>query len=194
MTDKLKSETSVPAVLSYPSGSLGEEVEQVAKAFGVEVKTLAPVAHKKAASMQLTFRKVHPEAITPDYATPGSAGLDLCARIPFEVFLQPGVHMTVSTGIAIELPDGFEAQIRPRSGLARKHGITVLNAPGTIDSDYRGEIGVILINLGDQAFPIKPNDRIAQMVIAPYVRVDMKQAGTLGDTERGEGGFGSTGS
>lgn len=143
--------------------------------------------------MKINFRKLHPDAIVPQYATQGAAGLDLHARIPHEIYLQPGVRYTCPTGIAIELPDGFEAQIRPRSGLARKHGVTVLNAPGTIDSDYVGEIGVILINLGDEAFTIQPNDRIAQMVIAPFVRVELAQAGTLRETGRGEGGFGSTG-
>jgi dUTP pyrophosphatase len=143
--------------------------------------------------MKLNFRKLHPEAIIPAYATPGSAGLDLCARIPFEIYLQPGVRVTIPTGIAVELPEGFEAQIRPRSGLAHKYGVTVLNSPGTIDSDYRGEVGVIMINQGDEAFKITPNDRIAQMVIAPFVRVELVQSGALVDTERGAGGFGSTG-
>lgn len=143
--------------------------------------------------MKLKFRKIHPDAIVPEYATEGAAGLDLCARIPHEIFLHPGVRFTCPTGIAIELPEGFEAQVRPRSGLAKKHGVTVLNAPGTIDFDFRGEIGVILINLGDEAFTIKPGDRIAQMVIAPFIRVELEQSGQLSDTERGDGGFGSTG-
>lgn len=143
--------------------------------------------------MKLKFRKIHPDAIVPEYATEGASGLDLCARIPHEIFLHPGVRFTCPTGIAIELPEGFEAQIRPRSGLAKKHGVTVLNAPGTIDFDFRGEIGVILINLGDEAFTIKPGDRIAQMVIAPFIRVELEQSGQLSDTERGDGGFGSTG-
>lgn len=143
--------------------------------------------------MKLKFRKIHPDAIVPEYATEGAAGLDLCARISHEIFLHPGVRFTCPTGIAIELPEGFEAQIRPRSGLAKKHGVTVLNAPGTIDFDFRGEIGVILINLGDEAFTIKPGDRIAQMVIAPFIRVELEQSGQLSDTERGDGGFGSTG-
>ena len=143
--------------------------------------------------MKLNIRKIHPEAIIPSYATPGSAGLDLHARIPFEIYLQPGVRATIPTGIAVELPEGFEAQVRPRSGIAHKHGVTVLNAPGTIDSDYTGEIGVILINHGDEAFKISAGDRIAQMVIAPFVRVNLQQADTIKTTERGDGGFGSTG-
>jgi dUTP pyrophosphatase len=143
--------------------------------------------------MKLNIRKIHPEANIPEYATPGSAGLDLCARIPHDIHLQPGVRFTCPTGLAIELPEGYEARIQPRSGLARKHGVTVLNAPGCVDSDFRGEICVILINHGDEAFTIKPNDRIAQMIIAPFVRVELVQAECLSDTERGEGGFGSTG-
>lgn len=143
--------------------------------------------------MKLNIRKIHPEAIIPTYATKGAAGLDLSARIPFEIYLQPGVRATIPTGIAIELPEGFEAQVRPRSGLAHKHGVTVLNAPGTIDSDFVGEIGVILINHGDEAFKITAGDRIAQLVIAPVIQAELVQAEALKDTERGDGGFGSTG-
>lgn len=143
--------------------------------------------------MKLKFRKLHPEAKAPEYSTPGSAGLDLRAVLPHTIYLQPGVRFTCPTGIAIELPDGFEAQIRPRSGLAMKHGVTVLNSPGTVDADFRGEIKVILINHGEQAFEINSGDRIAQMVIAPVMKAELEQAGTLADTERGEGGFGSTG-
>jgi dUTP pyrophosphatase len=141
----------------------------------------------------IKFRKLDPAAIEPTYGTPGAAGLDLSARLPHDIYLQPGVRFTCPTGIAIELPDGYEAQVRPRSGLARKQGVTVLNTPGTIDPDYRGEICVILINHGDEAVKICPGDRIAQLVIAPFVRVTLVQAGDLSETERGEGGFGSTG-
>lgn len=144
--------------------------------------------------MKLNIRKIHPEAIIPQYATPGASGLDLHARIPHEIYLQPGVRFTVPTGIAIELPEGFEGQVRPRSGMAKKHGVTVLNAPGTVDRDFRGEICVILINHGDEAHKIEPNDRIAQLVIAPVVRAELEQVGVLKETERGDGGFGSTGS
>lgn len=143
--------------------------------------------------MKLNIRKIHPEAIIPKYATPGAAGLDLHARIPSMIYLQPGVRYTCPTGIAIGLPDGFEAQIRPRSGMAKKHGVTVLNSPGTIDSDFTGEICVILINHGDEAVKIEPNDRIAQMVIAPFIRVELDQVGVLKETERAGDGFGSTG-
>lgn len=129
----------------------------------------------------------------PEYATPGSAGLDLHACIDHDIYLQPGVRFTCPTGIAIQLPEGFEAQVRPRSGLAKKNGVTVLNSPGTVDSDYTGEVGVILINLGDVAHKISNGDRIAQLVIAPFVRAELVQTDELFETERGEGGFGSTG-
>ncbi len=130
----------------------------------------------------------------PAYATAGSAGMDLHAAVPEEapVILAPGARTLVPTGIAIALPQGFEAQVRPRSGLALKHGITCLNAPGTIDADYRGEIGVILVNLGDAPFRIVRGMRIAQLVVAPVVRVAWREVSALDDTARGEGGFGST--
>ena len=129
----------------------------------------------------------------PQYQTPGAAGLDLHARISHDIYLQPGVRFTCPTGIALELPDGFEARIQPRSGLAAKHGIGVLNSPGCIDPDYRNEIFILLINHGDQAFKIEPGMRVAQMVIAPFVRVDLVRAEELSETERGLGGLGSTG-
>lgn len=127
----------------------------------------------------------------PGYATPGSAGIDLRAAI--NTILQPGERRLIGTGIAIAIPDGYEAQVRPRSGLALKHGITVLNAPGTIDADYRGEIGVILHNAGDQPFGVKRGDRIAQLVFAPVVQAAFSVVADLDDTARGAGGFGSTG-
>lgn len=143
--------------------------------------------------MYLKFRKTHPDAIEPKYATAGASGLDLHARIPHEIYLQPRVRFTCPTGIAIELPEGFEAQIRPRSGLAIKQGLGVINSPGTIDPDYRGEICVLLINQGDEPIKIDPGTRIAQMVIAPFTRVTLTRTEELTDTDRGEGGFGSTG-
>ena len=143
--------------------------------------------------MQVKVLKIHPEATVPQYATAGASGLDLHARIQHEIYLQPGVRYSCPTGIGIELPEGFEAQVRPRSGLARKSGVTVLNAPGTVDADYRGEILAILINHSDTAFKIEPNQRIAQLVIAPVIRAELVQAEELSDTERGEGGFGHTG-
>lgn len=129
----------------------------------------------------------------PTYATGGSAGLDLVAAIADPVELAPGARTLVPTGMALALPAGCEAQIRPRSGLALKAGVTVLNAPGTIDSDYRGELKVILINLGTEPFPIHRGDRIAQIVLAPVTRATWQEVGELDDTERGSGGFGSTG-
>jgi dUTP pyrophosphatase len=129
----------------------------------------------------------------PNYATEGSAGVDLSAAITTQIIIKPGEHTIVPTGICISLQEGFEAQIRPRSGLAAKHGITVLNTPGTIDSDYRGEIKVILINHGKEEFVIERGMRIAQMVIAQYAKASFEEVGTLSVTERGDGGFGSTG-
>lgn len=129
----------------------------------------------------------------PHYATPGSAGLDLLAAIDAEIELQPGARLAVPTGIAIELPLGVEAQVRPRSGLALNHGITCLNAPGTIDSDYRGEIKAILINHSDTVFKISRGMKIAQMVIARHEQAQLVEVDSLSDSERGAGGFGSTG-
>lgn len=129
----------------------------------------------------------------PNYATTQSAGMDLMAAISEEITLKKGERKLVPTGIALALPEGYEAQVRPRSGLALKNGITVLNTPGTIDADYRGEIGVILINLGNEDFVITRGMRIAQIVIAPYIQAKMVQVEDLDSTARGEGGFGSTG-
>ena len=130
----------------------------------------------------------------PHYATPGSAGLDLLAAIEEDIQLAPGQRMAVATGIAIELPLGVEAQVRPRSGLALNHGITCLNAPGTIDSDYRGEVKALLVNLGAHPFEIVRGRRIAQLVVAPVTRAQLEETQeALEETERGGGGFGSTG-
>ena len=129
----------------------------------------------------------------PAYATPGAAGLDLFAAVDQELVLEPGRRAAVPTGIAIAVPDGFEAQVRPRSGLALRHGVTVLNAPGTIDSDYRGEIAAILVNLGPESFAVARGMKIAQLVIAAHARVEWDETTTLDNTPRGAGGFGSTG-
>ena len=129
----------------------------------------------------------------PAYATPLSAGMDLKAWLDAPLTLAPLQRTLVPTGLSIALPAGYEAQVRPRSGLAAKHGITVLNAPGTIDADYRGEIKVILVNLSDSAFVIQPGERIAQLVVARHERVEWEVCDTLDETTRGEGGFGSTG-
>ena len=129
----------------------------------------------------------------PAYATVSSAGLDLKAVLDQPISLQPLERKIIGTGLKIALPEGFEAQVRPRSGLAAKYGITVLNAPGTIDADYRGEIRVILVNLSNEAVEIAPGERIAQLVVAQYTQVDWELVATLDTTARGEGGFGSTG-
>jgi dUTP pyrophosphatase len=129
----------------------------------------------------------------PDYATAGSAGCDLLAALDAPLPLAPGARALIPTGIAIALPPGYEAQIRPRSGLALRHGVTVLNAPGTVDSDYRGEIGVVLINLGDAAVTLTRGMRIAQLVLAPVARLAWTEVATLPETARGAGGFGSSG-
>jgi dUTP pyrophosphatase len=129
----------------------------------------------------------------PEYETGASAGMDLCANSTETVILKPLERAIIKTGLFIELPVGVEAQVRPRSGLAAKHGITVLNSPGTVDADYRGEIGVILVNLSDTDFKIENGERIAQLVIAKHERADWLEVEQLSDTVRGEGGFGSTG-
>ena len=131
----------------------------------------------------------------PSYQSALAAGLDLFAAVPENapIILAPGKYALIPTGLAIALPEGHEAQIRPRSGLAAKHGVTVLNAPGTVDADYRGEIGVLLINHGGVPFVVRRGERIAQMVIAAVVRADLSPVASLSTTDRGDGGFGSTG-
>ena len=142
----------------------------------------------------LKLSRLNERARVPGYVTSGSAGMDLHAAVEHEVSLQPGERRLIGTGLAIELPPGFEGQVRPRSGLAVKHGLTVLNAPGTIDEDYRGEVCVALINLGQEPVSVAPGMRIAQLVVAPVVQVRISEVGELSATERGDGGFGHTGS
>lgn len=129
----------------------------------------------------------------PHYETIASAGMDIRAHLENEIVLPPMERVIIPTGLFMELPVGYEAQVRPRSGLAAKHGLTVLNSPGTVDADYRGEIGVILVNLSNTAFTIKNGERIAQMVIAKHDRAEWEEVQSLSDTSRGTGGFGSTG-
>ena len=129
----------------------------------------------------------------PHYATDHSAGMDLRANLEAPIILAPGQRALIPTGLYLELPEGTEAQVRPRSGLAFKHGITVLNSPGTIDADYRGEVGVLLINHGQEPFTVNDGDRVAQLVVARYVRVSFEEVPDLRATERGAGGFGHTG-
>lgn len=144
-------------------------------------------------SIKLKITKLNSLAQIPAYATRHAAGMDLCAALEKPISLKPREIKLVPTGLALDIPLGYEGQIRPRSGLALKHGISIVNAPGTIDSDYRGEVGVILVNLGTNAFTINPGDRIAQLVISPVVRVCILETKTLKKTKRGAGGFGHTG-
>lgn len=141
--------------------------------------------------MKVKIKKVSPDAIVPAYAHPGDAGMDLCANESLEI--APGKTALVATGIAIALPPGTEAQVRPRSGLAAKKTVTILNTPGTIDEGYRGEIKVIMINHGTETFVVEKHMRIAQLVICPVIRAELEECDSLDDTTRGAGGFGSTG-
>ena len=141
--------------------------------------------------MTLRFRRVHPDAVLPSYAHPSDAGMDV--RSVDELTLAPGRRALVHTGLVMLLPPGYEAQVRPRSGLALKSGVTVLNTPGTIDSGYRGEVGVILANFGETDFRVKPGDKIAQIVVAPVAQAEIVETEDVDETDRGAGGFGSTG-
>jgi len=144
--------------------------------------------------MKILIQRLHSNDLPlPHYQTPGSAGADLYAAIDEEIMIPVGGRVLVPTGIAISMPPGCEAQIRPRSGLAIKHGLTLLNTPGTIDSDYRGEIKVIVINLGDKEYILKRGERIAQMVFASVIQADFEETSNLDETSRGAGGFGHTG-
>ena len=143
--------------------------------------------------MVVRFKKLRPQAVLPRYMSAEAAGLDLASAAEAPVIVAPGARVGVPTGLAMELPPGFEGQVRPRSGLAIKHGITVVNAPGTIDSDYRGELTVLLVNLGADAYTIEPGARIAQLVIAPVTRAEIAEVSELSSTVRGGGGFGHTG-
>ena len=141
--------------------------------------------------MVLSFKRIHPDAVMPAYAHPSDAGMDVCSTR--SLVIPAGNRALVPTGLVVNLPAGYEAQVRPRSGLALKHGVTFLNAPGTIDAGYRGEIGVILANFGETDFEIKTGDRIAQLVIAPVTQPTVVEATEVDETDRGAGGFGSTG-
>ena len=141
--------------------------------------------------MILRFKKVHPEAVLPAYAHASDAGMDV--RSVEDVVIPAGGRALVRTGLVMLLPPGYEAQVRPRSGLALKHGITVLNTPGTIDSGYRGEVGVILANFGGEGFAVAKGDKIAQIVVAPVTQAAIEEAYEIDETDRGSGGFGSTG-
>ena len=141
--------------------------------------------------MTLAFKKIHPDAVLPAYAHKSDAGMDV--RSVADIVIAPGGRALVPTGLVMMLPPGYEAQVRPRSGLALKHGVTVLNTPGTIDSGYRGEVGVILANFGDADFAVRKGDKIAQIVIASVTQPDIVESDAVDSTDRGAGGFGSTG-
>lgn len=158
----------------------------VARAAAIDLRRMSGIP-------RLRVQRLRSSATLPVRATGGAAGLDLCACLEQDLVLSPGARVLVPTGIAIALPAGHEGQVRPRSGLAVKHGVTVLNAPGTIDEDYRGEVKVILVNLGEAPLTIHHGDRIAQLVVAPVVRLMVEEVGSLDPTGRGDGGFGSTG-
>ncbi len=143
--------------------------------------------------LKVQFVKVHPKAKLPEYATEGSAGMDLTNTLEEPLILKPGERAKVPTGLIMILPEGYEGQVRPRSGLAAKHGITLTNCVGTVDSDYRGEMCCLMINLGNEPYTIQPEERIAQLVIAPVVHVQTELTDKVPETKRGAGGFGSTG-
>ncbi len=144
-------------------------------------------------TVRVRFKRLRPDAVLPRYMTAEAAGMDLTAAIDAPVAIAAGARATIGTGLAMELPAGYEGQLRPRSGLAREHGITLANAPATIDSDYRGHVAIVLVNLGDKAVTIDPGTRIAQLVIAPVVQAEVEEATELSTSDRGAGGFGSTG-
>ena len=144
--------------------------------------------------IKILIKRLSKEVSLPKYETSGSSGMDLAANIDANINIDPGKTAIIPTGLALSIPKGFEIQIRPRSGLAAKQKISVLNTPGTIDADYRGEIKVILINLGQDSFKVEKGLRIAQMVVCPIVQAQLKEVDDLSETDRGKGGFGSTGS
>jgi dUTP pyrophosphatase len=142
---------------------------------------------------RVRIKKLRPDAILPRYMTADAAGMDLSAALDAPVAIPPGKRAAIPTGLALEIPRGYEGQLRPRSGLAREHGVTLANSPATIDADYRGPLVIVLANLGDAPVTIEPRQRIAQMVIAPVVQAEIEEADALSTTARGDGGFGSTG-
>ena len=143
--------------------------------------------------IQVKIKKLHPQAVIPAYMTEHAAGLDLCTVIEAPVVLAPGERTLLPTGLAMEIPPGFEGQVRPRSGLALKQGVSLVNSPGTIDADYRGEIGIIIINHGAEPVEFLPGDRVAQLIIAPVTQAILLEADELNDSVRSSGGFGHTG-
>jgi len=156
-------------------------------------EAIAGKKHNGGAPPVVLVKKKHSCLALPDYESAGAAGMDLRAFVDNEINIPPMGRARIPTGLFIEVPEGYEAQVRPRSGLAYNNGITVLNSPGTIDSDYRGEVGVILINLSAESFTVKNGERVAQMIISPVTRAQVIEAELLSETKRGSGGFGSTG-
>ena len=142
---------------------------------------------------RVQIKKLRPDAVVPRYQTAHAAGLDLCAAIDAPITIAPHARAVIATGLVMAIPPGFEGQVRPRSGLAKNQGVTLTNSPGTIDADYRGEIGILVINHGSEPFTIENGHRIAQLVIAPVVQAELDEVDELDTTERGSGGFGSTG-
>lgn len=143
--------------------------------------------------IEVKVKKLHPDAIVPNYMTEHAAGMDLCTVVDTPVVLEPGERTLLATGLAMEIPPGFEGQVRPRSGLALKQGISLVNSPGTIDADYRGEIGIIIINHGKEPVEFRQGDRVAQLIIAPVTRAALLVVDELNNTDRSSGGFGHTG-
>ncbi|HTR61864.1 MAG TPA: dUTP diphosphatase [Candidatus Binataceae bacterium] len=144
-------------------------------------------------STVIKFKRLTATAKIPAYQTARAAGMDLVADVTGTIFVPPGERRAIPTGLTIEIPPGYEGQVRPRSGRAINEGLTMINSPGTIDADYRGEVKVLIVNLGDRTIEIKPGDRIAQLIIAPVVRAEIEEAAELADSKRGSGGFGHTG-
>ena len=151
------------------------------------------MAHEAGNSPEIRVRKQVASLRLPEYASSGAAGMDIRAYVENDIIIPPLGRARIPTGLYVEIPEGYEAQVRPRSGLAYNNGVTVLNSPGTVDSDYRGELGVVLINFGAEPFTVKNGERIAQMVISPVIRALVSEAEFLSQTVRGNGGFGSTG-
>jgi dUTP pyrophosphatase len=143
--------------------------------------------------VSIRFRKLHASATVPSYMSAGAAGCDVCACLPETTEIPPGARAAIATGLSVEIPEGYEIQVRPRSGLAWKKGLTVVNAPGTIDSDFRGEIKVLLVNLGSETVFLEPGDRVAQFVLQRVEQMEWVESNDLSETARGLGGFGSTG-
>ena len=186
---------TVGAVVEEKLGERSQMEEQVRGVVRQVEKTVADALNKRAGgAVTLKFKKlVHFTGDLPSYQTPGSSGMDVRARLEEPLNLGPGERALIPTGLSLEIPQGYEVQVRPRSGLAVKKGLSLVNTPGTVDADYRGEVKIILINLGQESFVVQDQERIAQFVVCPVVQANIEVGEDLTDTERGAGGFGSTG-